>query len=96
MGFCSGLKEHRISAQQKAPNVMCCNIASGNIWLERNLIICLPDKVIQAGMIILFNHNGIEYEPADHKFSSAKFYETSDDDPIAIGFKILTHYMDKL
>jgi len=35
-------------------------------------------------------------EPADYKFSSAKFYETGEDDPIAIGFKILTPFMDKL
>ncbi len=35
-------------------------------------------------------------EPAEYKFSSAKFYETGEDDPIAIGFNILTHLMDKL
>ena len=30
--------------------------------------------------------------PEDYKYSSAKFYETGVDDPIAIGFGLLTHY----
>ncbi len=41
-------------------------------------------------------HWQLSNEPADYKFSSAKFYETGEDDPIAIGFKILTHFMNKL
>jgi hypothetical protein len=30
-------------------------------------------------------------DPIEYRFSSARFYETGDDE-----FKILTHYMDKL
>ena len=35
-------------------------------------------------------------EPAEYMFSLVKFYETGEDDSIAIGFKILIHLMDKL
>jgi len=29
-----------------------------------------------------------------YKYSSAKFYEAGADDPIAIGFSFITHWMD--
>jgi hypothetical protein len=32
--------------------------------------------------------------PENYKYSSAKFYETGIDDPIAIGFGLLTHYKE--
>jgi len=32
--------------------------------------------------------------PEEYKYSSAKFYETGVNDPIAIGFGFITHWMD--
>lgn len=32
--------------------------------------------------------------PKEFKYSSAKFYETGVNDPIAIGFGFITHWMD--
>ena len=36
---------------------------------------------------------GICSYPEQYKYSSAKFYETGEDDPIAIGFGMLTHWV---
>jgi hypothetical protein len=33
-------------------------------------------------------------DPGDYKYSSARFYETEVDDPIAIRFGLLTHCKD--
>ncbi len=36
---------------------------------------------------------GLYFQPVDYKYSSAKFYESGIDDPMAIGIGILTHWM---
>lgn len=36
---------------------------------------------------------GLCVNAEDYKYSSAKFYESEEDEPIAIGFGFLTHWM---
>ena len=71
-------------------------------WQRDPLAILITDKKMAGEKLDYMHYNPMQphwqlcKEPADYRFSSAKFYETGEDDPIAIGFKILTHLMDKL
>jgi putative transposase len=71
-------------------------------WQRDPLAILIRDRKMAAEKIDYMHCNPLQphwqlcKDPLEYRFSSAKFYETGEDDPIAIGFKILTHYMDKL
>jgi REP element-mobilizing transposase RayT len=66
-------------------------------WQRDPLAVLIRDREMAASKLDYIHYNPLQpqwqlsNEPADYKFSSAKFYETSEDE-----FKILTHFMDKL
>ena len=66
-------------------------------WQRDPLAILITDKKMAGGKLDYRRYNPLQphwqlcKEPADYRFSSAKFYETGEDE-----FKILTHLMDKL
>ncbi len=66
-------------------------------WQRDPLAILIRDREMVASKLDYMHYNPLQphwqlsNEPADYKFSSAKFYETGEDE-----FKILTHFMDKL
>ena len=55
-----------------------------------------------GGKLDYMHHNPLQphwqlcSDPVEYRFSSARFYETADDDLIAIGFKMLIHCLEKL
>jgi len=72
------------------------NPLSIDIWTEEVFIQKLNYIPVRTGHPGGHNNpishpwNLVEH-PEDYKYSSAKFYETGIDDPIAIGFGLLTH-----
>jgi putative transposase len=66
-------------------------------WQRDPLAILITDKKMAGEKLDYMHHNPLQphwqlcKEPAEYRFSSAKFYETGEDE-----FKILTHLMDKL
>ena len=66
-------------------------------WQRDPLAILITDKKMAGEKLDYMHYNPLQpnwqlcKEPAEYRFSSAKFYETGEDE-----FKILTHFMDKL
>ena len=66
-------------------------------WQRNPLAIMIRDRTMAGEKLDYMHYNPMQphwqlcEEPAGYRFSSAKFYETGEDE-----FKILTHYMDKL
>ena len=61
------------------------------------LAIQITNRVMAGEKLDYMHYNPLQphwqlcKDPIEYRFSSARFYETGDDE-----FKILTHYMDKL
>ncbi len=66
-------------------------------WQRDPLAIVITDRKMAGEKLDYMHNNPLQphwqlcKEPAEYRFSSAKFYETGEDE-----FKILTHIMDKL
>ncbi len=66
-------------------------------WQRDPLAILIRDRTMAGEKLDYMHYNPLQPHwllcntPAEYKFSSAKFYETGEDE-----FKILTHFMDKL
>ena len=71
-------------------------------WQRDPLAILITNRVMAGEKLDYMHYNPLQphwqlsKDPVDYRFSSARFYEIGEDNPIAIGFKVLTHYMDKL
>jgi putative transposase len=66
-------------------------------WERNPLSIDLWTKEVFIQKMEYIHNNpvaaGLCVYPEDYKYSSAKFYESGNDNPIAIGFDFLTHWM---
>ena len=86
-GDAESLEEY--STEQKDRNYL--------FWQRDPLAILITDKKMAGEKLDYMHNNPLQphwqlcKEPVDYRFSSAKFYETGEDE-----FKILTHLMDKL
>ena len=66
-------------------------------WQRDPLAILITNRKMAAEKIDYMHYNPLQphwqlcKDPVEYRFSSAKFYETAEDE-----FKILTHYMEKL
>ena len=63
-------------------------------WVEVNVFAIMSNHIHltsqrQAGPVAA----GLCAYPEEYKYSSAKFYESEVDDPIAIGFGFIKHWM---